>query len=294
MKKFITGFITTLLVVVLLYVGSIFYFLNQAHTAPGDIKEEWENDEHTLRVLVLGIDNPGTSGESVRSDTMMVLQADYKTGELSILSIPRDSYVYISGANYMDKINHAYSLGGVETAKATVEDLLGVDIPYYVVVGYEMAIELVNLVGGVEIDVPIAMDYEDPTAEPPLYIHLEQGKQILDGKKSIQFLRFRKGYGDQDLGRVKAQQSFVQSFMKEALRPINLLKAPLMVKVYTEHVMTNIPISKLIKFASKFKSYDVDNMAVMTIPGEVTSRNNISYYDILGEELQVLVNELYR
>ncbi len=294
MKKFFTGFILTLLVIVILYVGAIFFFLRQAHTQPAEIKAEFESEEHVLRVLMMGVDNAETSGESIRTDTLMVLQMDYETGKVSLLSIPRDSYVYIVGADYFDKINHAYALGGAETTRATVENLLGVDIPYYLVIGYDMAVELVDLIGGVEVEVPIDMVYEDPTADPPLYINLEQGEQILDGKKSLQFLRFRSGYGDQDLGRVKSQQLFVKSFIKQMMKPVNILKAPLLVKVYTEHVVTNIPISKVIKFGTKFNSYDLENMTIATIPGEVTGRNNISYYDVYYEELYQLANELFQ
>ncbi|NLY08496.1 MAG: LCP family protein [Tissierellia bacterium] len=294
MKKFFTGLLVTLIVIVLLYFGSIYYFLSQAHIGASDITDEWKSDEHILRVLVVGLDHSETQGQNVRTDTIMLMQLDYKSGKVSLLSIPRDTYVYLSAVNHMDKINHAFRYGGIETTKAVVSEILNIEIPYYVVVGYDMAREAVDLVGGVEVDVPIDMVYEDPTADPPLYINLEKGLQILDGKKALQYLRFRKGYGNQDLGRINAQQVFVQSFMHELTKPVNLLKVPLMVKSYTDNVNTNLPLSKLIKFAAKIRLYNFNDMELATLPGIPNERNGISYYDVNADELLELANKLYR
>ncbi len=83
---------------------------------------------------------------------------------------------------------------------------------------YRIVKEYVNLIGGVEVYVPMDMKYSDPVADPPLYIDLKQGRQVLDGgDKALQFLRFRKGYADQDLGRIKAQQQFVAAAIEKKL-----------------------------------------------------------------------------
>lgn len=295
MKKFLTGLIVTIIVIVVLYLGSIYYFLGQAHVAPQDLKNEWSNkEEHILRMLIVGVDSSRIEENNIRTDSMMVLQMDYESGKVSLLSIPRDSYVYIPPIDRMDKINHAYQHGGIETTKSIVENLLNLEIPYYITIGYDMAREVIDLVGGVEVDVPIDMNYDDPSADPPLSIHLEKGVQILDGDKSIGFLRFREDYVDRDLGRIKAQQAFVKSFLHELKQPTNLLKVPLMVKVYTEHVHTNIPLSKVMKFGSKVNRYQFAEMEAVTLPGVPNARQGISYYDIDATAVEEVVDRLFR
>ena len=105
-----------------------------------------------------------------------------------------------------------------------VKDLLGIDLEYYVKVDlYNIVKEMVDIIGGVDIYVPMDMKYSDPVADPPLYIDLKKGYQTLDGDKALQFLRFRKGYADQDLGRIRAQQEFMKAAIEKALRPANIV-----------------------------------------------------------------------
>ncbi len=106
----------------------------------------------------------------------------------------------------------------------TVKDLLGVDVEYYVKVDYNIVKEFVTLVDGVAVDVPMDMEYSDPTADPPLYINLSKGYQTLDGgDQALQFLRFRKGnkggkpdLPDGDLGRIRSQQQFIEAAMEKS------------------------------------------------------------------------------
>ena len=212
-KKFFKSFFIAFLIFGILYGGTVYYLVNDDNENDADstffdrISEENNQD---LTFLLLGIDTKDLSKDSKeRSDTMMLCKIDRSTGGISILSIPRDTKAFIRGRKNEERINHAHAYGGPELSVKAVKDLLGIDLDYYVRVDYKIVKEYVDLIGCVEVDVPQDMHYEDPTADPPLYIDLKKGKQVLDGDKSLQFLRFRKGYKDQDIGRIRAQQQLV-------------------------------------------------------------------------------------
>lgn len=224
-RKFIKAFLISLICFVLAYTGFGYFVLNNGI---GNSKEKNRtSDKNEILFLLLGIDaHDLTEEKGARTDTMMLVKVNTSEEKVDILSIPRDTRIYIPGQESMGKINSAHAHGGSELAVKTVSELLGLDLDYYVKLDYKIVEESVDEIGGVEVEVPQDMYYEDLAAEPPLVIDLKAGTQILDGQKSLQFLRFRKGYKDADLGRIKAQQQFVKAFIEQALKPKNLLKLP--------------------------------------------------------------------
>src|SRR5690606_35193379 len=117
--------------------------------------------------------------------------------------------------------------------------------------------------------------------------------QVLNGKQALQFLRFRKGYSDQDLGRIRAQQQFIKAAAKQTLKLSNIGKLPQMIKSYYNNVETNIPLDVILKFAANAKDFDVDGMQMATLPGEPQYINGISYFIYDEEEAEILVKELF-
>lgn len=297
-KTFLKSFFISFLAFAILYGGGTYYFKNNKNNV---VKEEEdffdrvlddENDE--LVFLALGIDTKDLSKDSKeRSDTMMLCKVDKSTGSISILSIPRDTRVPIRGRDGEERINHAHAYGGPELSVETVGNLLGIDLDYYVRVDYKIVEEFVGLIGGVEVDVPFDMTYSDLSADPPLHINLKEGRQVLDGDKAIQFLRFRKGYEDQDLGRIKAQQQFISSAMEQTLKPSNITKIPQMIKAYYKYVDTNIPFDVITKFAMKAKDFNTESIHMATLPGEPDSIDGIAYFIHEEEESEKLVKELF-
>lgn len=244
--------------------------------------------------LLLGIDAKDVNkSKGDRTDTMMLCKVDKSTGDISILSIPRDTKTRIRGRKNEEKINHAHAYGGPELAVKAVKDLLGTDLEYYVRVDYNIVREYVNLIDGVEIDVPMDMKYSDPTADPPLYINLKKGYQTLYGDEALQFLRFRKGYADQDLGRIKAQQQFMQVLIDKTLRPANIVNIPQMIKTYYDNVDTNIPLDVIMKFAMKAKVFSSDRIEMATLPGDGKYINGVSYFIPEKEECDELVKRMF-
>lgn len=253
--------------------------------------EEPEEIKDEILFLMLGVDSNDLDEHSnIRTDTMMLTKVNFNTGEIDLLSIPRDTRTEVRGK--LDKINHAHSYEGIDLTLETVEDFLNIDLDYYVKVNYDAVKEVVDKIGGVDIDVPKRMKYSDPTAEPPLYIDLDKGQQVLDGDQSLQYLRYR-SYQDGDLGRVAAQQIFIKEFVSQTFSLKNLFKIPSLIKTYYDYVDTNIPMTTILKGAS-FKKEDVtDNLNTYTIPGEARMINGGSYYVYEEEATEELIEEVF-
>lgn len=244
--------------------------------------------------LLLGIDTydiTKVSGE--RTDTMILTSFNFKTGDIKMMSIPRDTKVKIG--NKTDQINHAHVFGGIDLTMETVRNFLGVDVEHFIKLDYRAVEEIVESIGGVDIDVPRRMKYDDSTKGKEFHVDLQKGPQTLNGDQAIQFLRWRKnnngvGYPEGDVGRVKAQQMFLKELVKQTLKPKNILKLDKLAKTYFEYVDTNIPLDTVIKTAWAARKVDIDNMVTTTIPGEGDGKK---YYIYNRDELDLKVSEMF-
>ncbi len=243
--------------------------------------------------LLLGVDAQDVKeSKGTRTDTMMLFKVNFDTGAI------RDTRVLINGRK--DKINHAHSNGGVKLTMETVKEFLNLDLNYYVKVDYQVVKDLVDAIGGVEIDVPQKMEYieYDPSV-PPLNINIKKGLQVLDGKNAHDFLRWRtnnnmtRGYTMGDIGRIQAQQYFMKELIKQTLKPKNIIKLPKIVDAYFENVETNIPMSVMAKGALSAKKIDVENMNTATIPGEFLNLETGSYWQYYNNETKTMVEEMF-
>ena len=240
---------------------------------------------------MLGVDSlDSRKADNARSDTIMVVNVDCKSGKVNIISIPRDTYSSIKGYK-KTKINHSFKYGGSELTLDTVNNLLGTDIKYYVTVDYRFVEDVVDKIGGVTVDVPLDMNYEDPTADPPLKIDIKEGTQTLKGNDAIGFLRYRKGYPDADLGRVKAQQQFMSSLLSKMKEPKTLLKAPLLMSSYVNYSENNIPAKKLAKIAIKMRGITSEDIVTNTLPGIPKYMGGVSYFVPDDNKIQVMLLE---
>ncbi|MDO5301317.1 MAG: LCP family protein [Tissierellia bacterium] len=279
MKTFFKSFFITLLILILILGGSYFFLESQNQGEAGQWLGDLTDSGGSFEILLMGVDARSTKGTTnpSRSDVMMVVRVDPVADKISMVSIPRDSRVEIPGYG-TTKVNHAYAHGGAELALETVNNNFGTEIPYYMVVDYEFVRRVVDRVGGVEVEVPMDMDYEDPTADPPLAIHLKAGHQNLNGDEALQFLRFRKGYKNQDLGRVEAQQSFAKAFVEKIKSPQGLLQSPLVLMDFLEKTDTNMPLSKLSRMGMSSLSIGVEGMETATLPGVPDTIGGVSYF----------------
>lgn len=256
------------------------------------IEEVVEMDDSMI-FLLMGVDaNSIENSKGTRTDTMMLTRVDFDTGSIDILSIPRDTRTMVKGRER--KINHAHALGGPEASVEAVKDLLDIDLEYFVKVDYKVVEDFVDTIGGVVIDVPIRMKYDDPTAKPPLHIDISKGEQTLYGKDSVHFLRFRSGYKDADISRIKAQQYFMKELAKQSFKPKNLIKLPSLIESYFENVETNIPMRTIAKGVLMVNKLNPESINAETIPGVGRYIGGASYWIYSKEKTDIIVENMFK
>lgn len=229
-------------------------------------------DKYTI--MVMGIDK--RDDDVGRSDTMMVFGVDTKEDNISVMSIPRDTRVQIKGHDY-DKINHAYAYGGHELSKDTVQELLAVPINYYILVDIKAFENIIDAIGGVDIDVEKRMYYNDPWDDNGgLHIDLYPGQQHMDGKKAIEYVRFRDGEGD--IGRISRQQHFLKAVLEKVLTPSVLPQLPEIIKQISNTVQTDMTLTDMIKFAGIIPDLKNKTFESSMLPGKPAYIKDVSYW----------------
>ncbi|GAB1475857.1 LCP family protein [Bacillota bacterium] len=222
-----------------------------------------------VNVLLLGLNQN-------LADTVMVVSFDYEAKHVDLISIPRDTYYFREG--YYNpgalKINAIYQKTGepLETAMAVSEILLGMPLHFYAKIDYDGIREIVDTMGGVPMNIPFHMKYTDITDKPPLYIDIPKGQQVLDGDLSVQFLRYRSGYREGDIGRVKAQQEFMKSAFKQSLG----FDLPKITKIILKNVESDIDLGTAMKVIAKGVGVKEDAIETFLMPN--TLQEGAPYY----------------
>ncbi len=210
------------------------------------------------------------------SDSMLLLRFDPEQEKVSVLSIPRDTRVNIRGYG-VRKINHANDYGGPALTASVASNLLGgVKIDRYVRVNVQGVEKLIDALGGVTVDVPKDMKYNDFSQH--LYIDLKKGVQHLDGDKAMQFLRFRYDeYGD--ISRVQRQQMLMRSAVEQTLKPATIVKIPKILSVIQSHLDTNLTVRELMALSNFASKTDRSGINMMMLPGDFNDPNErVSYW----------------
>ena len=257
-----------------------------------EIEEELElpasHREGVYNILICGTDDDG-----YRTDTIIVAHLDEETHDVALMSVPRDTVVLTGNGGIM-KINSVYAGGGADGMARLSKRLgamLGFELDGYVLVNLEAFRETVDLVDGVEFDVPQDMYYQDPTQN--LHIDLKAGKQLLDGEKAMELVRFRKGYASQDIQRTKVQQEFLRALAKKVLSVSSLTKIKEFADVFSTYVTTDLTVGNMLYFAKALMQCDFDAMKTYTLEGEGAMINGGSYYPLYAGKLVQVVNESF-
>ena len=230
-----------------------------------------------VRILVLGEDNTGGT-ESKRwglADTIILANIDIGNKRLAVLSIPRDTRVDLDGYGGICKINAAHVRGGPTLVALAVERLIGIRPDYYIKVDVEGLEKLVDIVGGVEIDVEKNMRYTDRWGG--LYINLKKGPQLLNGEKAMQYVRFRHdALGD--IGRIERQQKFLKALAEKTSAPTNLRRLPQIAKAVLETVKTDLGPRDAVYLAEFASRVDLDQVDMAMLPGTPEDIGGINYW----------------
>ena len=188
------------------------------------------------------------------------------------------------------KINAAYGDDGAQGTMDAVSNILGgVPVHHHVRITYTGVARIVDSLGGVKMNIPMDMVYDDPYDTPPLHINISKGTQVLNGEKAIQFLRFRKGYPDGDLGRMKAQQQFVKSAMSKVLS----FRLPVVANTAFNHIKTDMSLTEILGFATNAVGMKGDNIKTYSLPGSATEKG-VSYFLHDTDASEELIKQIYR
>jgi LCP family protein required for cell wall assembly len=234
-----------------------------------------------LNVLIMACDVNYVSrggkramGLNGNTDTMILARFDPATEQIRMLSIPRDTRVPIPGHGTF-KINAANPYGGPALSARVVADFLNVTVDRYVLFNTRAVVQLVDAIGGINVNVPKNLNYDDYAGR--LHIHLRKGPNHLDGQKAHDFLRFRHDELG-DIGRVQRQQAFLQAVVAQYMTPANLLKTPQLLAVAKENLETNLTNDEMVKLCTWGKDLKRDKIQLGMVPGSATSVDGVSYW----------------
>jgi len=206
-------------------------------TSPSDwVQRMFGDDELTdgpLNVLVLGVDTrPDSEEMGSRTDTIMLVQVVPKTGDVKLLSVPRDLYVKVEPGE-KDRINAAYNYGGIDETIAALENYTGVSVDHYATIDFEGFEKVIDAMGGVRVDVG--------EGQFPEKWSMGEGVQRLNGHKALIFARYR-GTPGADLDRMQRQRELVAALRSEALRWHTVKTLPQIMEVMAENVKTDLDL----------------------------------------------------
>ena len=245
------------------------FYIGGGLRAPLGFTDE-DRKEYFYTFLIMGLD------EGINVDTIMVASYDGVSRTANIISIPRDIPMNVS-RNHR-KINVAYPAGvihggspeaGVSQMKREVRTLIGFEPDFYVKVDLDAFERIIDAVGGIYVDVPFHMRYDDPYQD--LHINIPPGLQLLDGKQALNFSRFRLANPGHravtDFERVEHQQTVIRSMLQKLLTPASILRIPEFITIFQENVSTNITFNEMLWFASQLGEIGgIDSLSTYTIP----------------------------
>lgn len=296
-----------LLVLIIILLGFLFY--KKVEQNGGGAKgvlctilgQSVEDLQHLqpIHVLILGVSE---DIEKELTDTIILCNYNPQTQSATMLSIPRDTFIGKNQdtAKGSDKINSLYSKDISKTVNC-VSKLTNTDIDYYAVVKTSSLTKIVDIIGGVNFEVPIDMDYDDPTQD--LHIHLSKGMQKINGDKAEQLLRFRHNndktsypaeYGDNDYGRMRTQREFMQETLKQALNLKNLINAKEIIDCIFENIETNLTKEDCIPYIPVAIDFDISSIQSIQLPGESKKCNNLWFFIHDKNETDKIIKELFK
>ncbi|WP_170927561.1 LCP family protein [Enterococcus sp. 6D12_DIV0197] len=281
--------IVAVLVIGLIGVAAKLYFdvsnsINETYQSVERDREDRlrENDvdlsqQESFSVLLMGIDT-GDLGrvEQGRSDTMMVATISPQDNQTTVVSIPRDTYVDIVGHGTTDKINHAYAFGGAAMSMNTVEKFLDIPIDHYVSLNMEGLKELVDAVGGIEVDNDLTFSKDG--------FDFTIGRTKLNGEQALAYSRMRYDDPNGDYGRQDRQRKMVEAIVKKVLSLDGVTQYQTILNAVENNMKTDMSFDDMrtlaMNYLSAFQTIKQDQLQ-----GEGFMQDGISYQRVSDEEL---------
>ncbi|MGE7672147.1 LCP family protein [Lysinibacillus sp. NPDC094403] len=252
--------------------------------------EKVEPVHDNVSILFVGVDdseNRGQGSEHSRSDALILATLNNKTKTIKMLSIPRDSYVYIPSVGHKDKITHAHAYGGTLSTIDTVEKLLDVPIDYYVRMNFNAFIDVVDALGGIEAEVPYKLHEKDEFDRNA--INLEPGMQHLNGSQALALARTRKQ--DNDIERGKRQQEILTAIINKVSSVESISKYDDVIKALGDNMKTNMTFSEMKSFLS-YLSQGMPRIDSLTLDGADDMSTGVYYYKLKQESVDEISETL--
>jgi polyisoprenyl-teichoic acid--peptidoglycan teichoic acid transferase len=244
-----------------------------------------------ISILFIGVDTGKERDyhEASRSDALLLATLNKEQKTIKLLSIPRDTFVYVPEVDRTTKINHAHFYGGPKSTIETIENFLHIPIDYYVRVNFEAFIDVVNALEGIPYDVPYEI-YELDSHDKKNAIHLLPGYQTLTGEEALALARSRKY--DNDIERGKRQQDIIKEIANKTTSLPNLFKLDDIIKAIGPNLKTNLTFKEM----KALFNYGMDhNYTIETINFEGNSghgKDGLWYYNVSEDSKRQIANEL--
>ena len=296
--------LTSILLIFLFSTGVVILNYLKTYSADESSSPDDEMTDNILKTFVMdkepfnAVVLVGDKSEA-NTDTMMVVNYDPSTSNMNIMSIPRDTKVILSNGK-ATKINSIYAnRGGSDLLRKHLGNITGIDIKYYVYFNIDTFRKVIDLLGGVTIDVPLDLDYVDPLQD--LHIHVKKGKQLMDGEKAEEYLRFRhpnggysqemlKYYDGSDLKRIQAQQKFIKEMVKQKANILYLHKLNNIIDTVFENLDTNIIIDEKRLHSPYLNGFYIggfENLKFTDILTAETKNKKIENIQVLGDDTNI-------
>lgn len=239
-----------------------------------------------------------TDEDKTRTDSILAVSFDTVNKSVAIMNVPRDTMSNVT--RNLRKINGAYAGGGINQLKKEITMLLGIPVDRYVVFDFNGIADIVDAIGGINFDVPVKMNYDDPTQN--LHIHYNKGTQKLYGQDVVNVLRFRKnnngsGYANADIGRIDTLQKFIKTLANTVMTPSIISKIPSIYQAVVNNTSTDLKLTEIIWFAEQALGVSSENINMHTLPGydksvyEPALGLNQSYWIPTSSKVLELINE---
>lgn len=244
--------------------------------------------QEPVNVLMVGIDVGkfpyGIRKDDVgRTDTIIMARLNPRSQTINLMAIPRDTLVEIPGRG-KDKINHAYAFGGLPLTIETVELFTGVNIDYYAKFDYQTFEKIVDLLGGVEVEVTEELQHK--------YYDFYPGRVKMEPAQAFVYLRLRNVPAG-DIARAERQQNFCIDLLEEIRKKENWGKLPRVYQIVHQHSETNIPLWDALKIAATISYISGENISINIIPGTNCSYRGIYYWKPDPEQTPALIATLF-
>ncbi len=293
--------ITILTFLILLIGGGVYFYnvysnvakaVNKMHTPISrDVSQKRETKVEfkqldPISILLVGVDE--REGDKGRTDSMLLITVNPESKTTKILSIPRDTRTKLinkenPNKNRMDKINAAYAYGGIEESINTVENFLNVPIDYYVKVNMEGFKDIVDAVGGIEVDNQYAFELDGVT--------LKTGPQHLNGTKALQYARMRKDDPRGDFGRAERQREVISKIINKGKSISTLTNYNDILNALENNIKTNLTLNEMIDIQSSYKPA-AETIEKLEIKGDGKMINGGWYFLVDDETRQSISNEM--